>query len=183
MDTIHVLVVSLLFHQLSFILTPINAPRDNNWFDKNKRNKAILIAEIRIWTKELRTSCHFSFVCNPATFGISSRQSMRSLCEWRKRERAKKRALGREEKKMCTYIRPHCIQCFLYRDRWTKLKAIICPANTHTLSISHTHGHTKNDSTAFSFLFVNIINEKRNDLTRQRLTCSVCRHILPSNHI
>lgn len=34
----------------------------------------------------------------------------------------------------------------------------------------------------YSF-FVRIINEKRNDLTRQRLTCYIYRHILPSNHI
>lgn len=34
----------------------------------------------------------------------------------------------------------------------------------------------------YSFL-VKIINEKRNDLTRQRLTCYIHRHILPSNHV
>lgn len=33
------------------------------------------------------------------------------------------------------------------------------------------------------YFLIKIINEKRNDLTRQRLTCYIYRHILPSNHI
>lgn len=162
----------LLFLQLSFMLTPINAPRDNNRFNRNKSIKAIFNSSSQD-LEEKNCKCHSIFLyCHFFSFSLYKKKKKQHLIQGNICD-----TNANEEKKYAHICAPTLYSMFSLLGQQQEKKKYKRTESYYLFNETHTLTKT------WFFFLVNIINEKRNDLTRQRLTCYIYRHILPSNHI